>query len=652
MSRRLAFLSLALPAALVLVVAFLPAVSCGGSAVAAKSAEAVPDANMVRTQIPDAYKWKLGPLFASDDAADKAVDKAKAGLEKASGCRGTLADGRELKRCLDLYFETRLVTQKLTLYSNLRFDSHKSEAKLQTRYEEALGLYKSFMRETSFFREEIMALEDSDLAAAYKKAKGLKHYKPYISELRRRRSRVLGAEAERVLALAGDNLWAEIDLNEIPSDFEKAFGGFLTDLQLPMVHDEEGKEVQLTFSSYGRFRGSKKREVRRETVEKFFGALHDWRHALAALFSGQVNLNIFYARSRGYDTAIDAYLDKDNIDPAAVHNLIDTIRANLQPLHDYVALRKKAMGLDEIHIYDLYAPLVPGVDQEVGYEEAMEILPKALAPLGKGYVRVLEKGLDLDNGWVDVYPHKHKKSGAFCASVFGVHPFIKMNYFAEVDDLSTLAHEFGHAIHSHLAMDKQPYFSSNYTTVVAETASTTNEKFLSDYLLANAKSDKERLSLLAGLVETLRTTIYRQTLFTEFELRAHTAAEEGTPLTAELLNATYRELIKDYYGPHFTIGEHDAIEWAYVPHFYYKYYMYSYALGLASGIALADHVQQKGTPAAKAYLDMLRAGSSKPTVDLMKAAGVDPTKPEAVEVAAKLLAKSVAEMEGLLAKAR
>ncbi|HPB96513.1 MAG TPA: M3 family metallopeptidase, partial [Polyangiaceae bacterium] len=271
------------------------------------------------------------------------------------------------------------------------------------------------------------------------------------------------------------------------------------------------------------------------------------------------------------------------------------------------------------------------------------------APLGEDYLSVLRQGLDPGNGWIDVYPHRDKDSGAFSASVFGLHPYVKMNYFNDVDDMSTLAHEFGHALHSHLSMNNQPYVTASYSMFNAEIASTFNEKLLSDYLIENAKSDAERLYLLNELVETIRTTIYRQTLFAEFEWLIHTAAEKGTPLTAEFFAKTYESLIRSYYGEHFTLGKDDGMEWAYIPHFYYKYYVFTYATGLSSGIALAQRVLSEGEQARNAYLGMLKGGSSKPPLDLLRDAGVDLSKPDAIAGAAKLLDDTLAKMEKILA---
>ena len=616
----------------------------------APSAGKAPDGSMARDQIPEAFKWKLDPLFPSDQAFETALTTVAADRERIQSFKGKLAKPDQLLACLEVYFATRLITNKLTLYANMRFDSYQKDTKLQAMHERALKAMNELMAKASFIRQEILALDDAAITKAYDKEEKLAEYRPYIDELRRRRTHVLPAEAERVLTLAEDNLWAEIDLNEIPSDHEKTFKGLISDIPLPKIKDEKGKEVQLTMSSYGKYRASSVRRVRRDTVESLFATLKTYRHAFAGTLSGQIRFNIFLARSRGYDTALEAYLNKDNIDPAVYRNLIQAINANLAPLHRYMRLRKKIMGVDDLHIYDLYTPMVETVEMKVPYDEAVKLLPAALAPLGKDYVVVLEQGLDTKNGWVDVYPHKDKDSGAFSSSVFGVHPYVKMNYFDQVDDLSTLAHEFGHALHSHLSMTHQPYVTSSYSMFNAEIASTLNEKLLSDYLIEHAKNDDERLYLLNELVETIRTTIYRQTLFSEFELAVHTAAEKGTPLTADFLSESYAKLVRTYYGDSFTVGENDGMEWAYIPHFYYKYYVFSYATGLSSGIALAGKVTAGGDDARKAYLGMLQGGSSKPPLDLLRDAGVDLTKPDAIEAAAKLLDDTLARMEALLAK--
>ena len=617
---------------------------------AARGARGPIDGNVARESIPARFKWDLRPLFASDAAFEAGLKQAAALRTRLETYRGKLRQPARLRACLALYFETRLLTNKLTLYSSNRVDTAQQDTTLQGMAARALDAMNALIGTAGFIRKELLALDERALRRAYQAEPKLAEYRPYIDELRRRRARALGDEAERVLALAGDNLWAEIDLNELPSDHERTFGSLLADIPLPKIRDARGAQVQLTLSNYANLRGSPDRRVRRDTVEALFGTLKQYRHALASTLSGQVRLNVMMARARGFKTARHAYLDKDNIDEAVYDNLITATHANLAPLHRYIRMRKQLMGLAELHIYDLYTPMVPAVPMRFTYADAVRIVPAALAPLGPAYVTRLRTGLDVDHGWLDLYPHRDKKSGAFCSSVFGTHPFVKMNYYGEVEDLSTLAHEYGHALHSDLAMTHQPYVTSGYSAFLAEIASTTNEKLLLDHLLARATTDDERLYLLNAQLDRIRGTIYRQALFAEFEHAAHTAAERGQPLTADLLNATYKKLIQTYYGPDLTLGPNDDVEWAYIPHFYYKYYVFSYATGLSAGIAIAARVKAQGAPARDAYLGMLQAGTSKPPLELLRGAGVDLTKPDAIAAAAKVMDETLGRMEEILAR--
>ena len=619
-----------------------------GRTAASQGAGGGPDANVERAAIPDEYKWDLTPLCRDEAAFEEQLAAVDAGLGMLEAFEGSLSDPARLLRCLELYFESRLAANELTLYASLRHDTELASGEIQSMHDRALAAMRRLMAAGAFIRQEVLALDDAAVESAYRGAPALEDYRAYLDELRRRRSRVLGQEAEGVLTLAGDNLWAEIDLNEIPSHHEKAFGALIAELSLPSIEDEEGRTVQLALSNYGKYRGSSSRRVRRDAVAGLFGTLAANQNAIAACFAGQIDYTVFLARARGYDTAVGAYLDKDDLDPAVLRNLIGAIHANLEPLHEYVELRKQVMGLEDLHIYDLYAPMVSGVEMEVPFEEAARILPLALAPLGPQVQEILRAGLDTRNGWIDLYPHRGKESGAYSASVYGRHPYIKMNYMDDFDGLMTLAHEFGHAAHTSLSSFAQPYITAGYVPFIAEVASTCNEKLLFDHLLAEAENEDERLAILNQIVETIRTTIYRQTLFAEFELRTHSAAEQGTPLTAEFLRATYRDLVQTYYGPGFTVDEHDDIEWAYIPHLYYKYYVFTYATGLASGIALAERIQSGGVEAREAYLGMLRGGSSQPPLELLRGAGVDLTTPQPIEAAARLMSGTIAQMREIL----
>jgi len=607
-----------------------------------------PDANADRADVPAVYKWNLDALYAGPEAWEAEIADLDQGIPELAAYEGKLADPVALRECLDLYFDLHDRASRVTQYTNLALDSELTNEVLQARSQRGLAVMDALMAASGFIRGEILALDDDAMQAAYADDRGPSAYHTYIDNLRRRRSHVLGPEAEKVLQLAGDNLWAEIDLNEIPSPLEDAFGAILSDITWPVVHDTEGHEVQMTLSNFGRFRASPDRAVRAEAVTAFFATLRRFQHALAATLSGQFKLDVTYARARGYDTALAAYLDKDNLDPAIHDNLIAAVNADLAPLHRYIELRRQVMGLDSVHIYDLYVPMVTAAEMDVPFKEALTILPQALAPLGPEYVARLSHGLDPRNGWIDVYPSNDKDSGAFSASVYGVHPYVKVNYQNSLDDLSTLAHEYGHAMHSDLAMTHQSYSNYRYVPFLAEIASTCNEALLSDYLVAQARTREQRAGILAASLESIRTTIYRQTLFSEFERRVHGYIEAGTPVTATLLDETYTDLVNTYYGPGFTVDENDGMEWAYIPHFYYKYYVYSYATGLSSGLAIAERVETLGQPAVDGYLGMLKGGCSDAPIELLKGAGVDLTQPTAVTAALERFDRTITELADVL----
>ncbi|MDQ7008007.1 MAG: oligoendopeptidase F [Acidobacteriota bacterium] len=608
-----------------------------------------PDAAGERSAIPDVYKWDLTALYPSEQALTAAMAALDEKIPSLESCRGQLGDPVTLESCLKLYFELHDGINHATLYANLALATAQSDDHLRGLRQQTLALLDRLNSKAGFLRAEILELDEASLERACAARPGLATFRPYLDNLRRRRNRRLSGEGERLLALAGDNLWAEIDLNEIPSAHEKTFGALLADIPWPTVHDEQGRPVQLTLANYPRYRASSSRQVRREAVTAFLGTLRQYQHALAGTLAGQYAFSVFLARARGYDTALEAYLDKDALEPRVYKNLIATVGAHLAPLHRYVRLRKKLLGLDTIHLYDLYVPLLAGTRTRVPFPQARETIIEALAPLGEAYLDVLREGTDPRNGWIDLYPSRDKQSGAFSASAYGTHPYVLMNDQNSVDDMFTLAHEFGHALHSHLAMTHQPYSSFRYAPFLAEIASTCNEALLGDYLIAHAKDRREKAALLVERLEGIRTTIYRQALFAEFEWRVHRLVEQGAPVTATRLEQVYRGLVERYYGPDYRLDPDDGMEWAYIPHFYYKYYVFTYATGLSSGIALARHIVEGGESAADDYLAMLKGGSSAPPLDLLRRAGVDLTTPAPVVAALESFEDAMDELEALLA---
>jgi oligoendopeptidase F len=607
-----------------------------------------PDATMARQAVPGQYKWDLSPLFADDGAWQEGLEQAANHRDEVATCLTEAEQGGPLVHCLERYFTARLLTNKLTLYSQMQAAVDQTSASHQAQVERGQAAMEELMALAARLRALVLSRTDEELGLDGNDHPELTPYRPYLRELRRRRAQVLGDEAEAVLSRAGDNLWAEIDLNEIPSDFEKAFAALISQLPLPNLTDEQGNAQPLTLSNFSTLRSSAHRTVRQQAVDGLFGSLRAFDQTFAALLAGQASFSVFLAQSRGYDSAMAAYLHRDNIDPEMYTNLVQAIEDNLEPLHHYVRLRQQLMNLDDLRVADLYPPMVPNVGRRISYEEAQGIIAAALVPLGSDYAAMLGQAMDTDQGWVDLYPHDGKRSGAFAASVYGVHPFIMMNYFGEVRELLTLAHELGHAGHSYLSMANQPYITANYAPLIAETASTFNEVLVLRHLLAQVTAPAERLYLLNQLVETIRTTVYRQALFASFELAVHQAVEQGTPVTAEFLDQTYATLLARYYGEGLTLGPDDGMEWAYVPHFYYKFYVYTYAAGLCAGIALGDGLLAGGDSERTAYLGLLSAGSSKPPLELLRDAGADLSSSAVVEATANLMERSLNEMEAIL----
>ncbi|MBN2799095.1 MAG: oligoendopeptidase F [Deltaproteobacteria bacterium] len=610
----------------------------------------VPDSNAAYADLPADTKWDLSPLFASDEAWKAEVESLQVDIPTMRDFQGKLAKPDCLLKTLDHYTGLHARASKVSLYANLKLTVGTTDPKAISMSQRAQDLQVALMDASSFIRGEVLALSEKQTNKSYTKAPGLETYRHYLDGIQRRRSRVLGSEAEAVLAQLGDNLWAEVDLNELHHEPELAFQSLMVDLAWPMVHDETGEAVQLNLSLYPRLRSSEQRAVREEAVDAVFSTLYQYRDVFASTLGGQARTTVSLARARHYDTALEAYLDKDDIDPAVYANLIHTVHGHLEPMHRYVELRRKRMGVDKVHLGDMYPPLVPGVEKEVSFDEARQTILTALEPLGPDYLRVMREGMDPATGWLDLYPAADKDSGAFCATTYGVHPFVMMNYQNSLDDMSTLAHEYGHAMHSYLSMEHQTYSDFSYVPFLAEIASTANEALLMDYLIAHAASDEEKIYLLSQRADAIRGTIYRQALFAEFEWEVHKLAEEGAPITADALSTLYGALVKTYYGPSYELGAHDDMEWAYIPHLYYKYYVFTYATGLSSGMAIARRLENGGEPEVEAYLSMLRGGRSAPPLDLLRGAGVDLSSPAPIAEALAVFGETVDELDRLLAK--
>lgn len=603
-----------------------------------------PKGDASRTDIPEEYKWRLTHLYADLDAWERAFEEVSSKLPNVAECKGKLSeDATTFERCLDMIFDLHQAVDRLRTYADAVYTTQQDSSEAKARADRAQGLATKLLEARSFLEPELLSMDPERLKSLASASKGLAKYAHYLDDLNRRRVHVLSAQEERILALAGNVLAA-------PSFIHAALD---VDVKFPNVHDEDGKEVALTMASFPRFRGSTKREVRMEAVAAFFSGLKAFSRSFAASLDAAIKGNVMVAKARGYTSALEASLDANAIPIRVYDVLTETTVKNLQnTLHRYVSLRKRLLKVDAIHYYDLYNPLFPKAKRNVTYPEAVEMIRDALRPMGEEYLRVLEEGLDPENGWVDVYPAKGKRSGAYCNASYRDHPIVFLNYMNELEDVFTTAHEFGHAMHFHFSHQAQEYINADAPIFLAEIASTFNEELLLDYLLRKAKNREERLSLLNKRIENIRTTVFRQVLFAMFERALHEEVESGGSLTADRMADIYESLVRKFYGPDYSFDPDDRWEWAYIPHFYYNFYVYQYATGLMSAIALSQAVLSKKAGAKERYMEFLRAGGSDYPIPILRRAGVDLTQPEAMQATFDLFAKTLDEIERLTAESK
>ena len=600
----------------------------------------VPDPTRKRDLVPAEFKWDTSPWFSSVAAWETALRAVEEQIAGLAAFRGKLGAGSaDLRAGLDAYAAVMLQIDRLGNYAQTDFSVDRTLDAAKARSDRAQAMATRLAEAASFYEPEILALDAGTLAAWRKSEKGLAVWSHYLDDLMRRKAHVLTPALESQLALTGD-------LRAGPYGMVNALH---QDITFPTVQDEEGREAALTMASFPRYRGSKVRSVRQNAVSTFFTTLGKYQRSLAASLDMGMKADILVAKARGYHSALEASLDQNAVPVAVYDTLLATLDQALpRTLHRYVALRKKMLKLDEIHYYDLYNPLVPSVERTVPYDKGVELIRDALKPLGKAYLDVAVKGMTPGAGWTDVYPNEGKRSGAYCTAVYGEHPFVFLNYMDQLDDVFTTAHEYGHALHFHLTNSTQPYPNSNTPIFLAEIASTFNENLLLTHLLKSAKGKDEKLALLNKRLESIRTTVFRQSMFAEFERALHAEVEGGGALTAERISQLYGDLVKKYYGPDYTFDATDAVEWSYVPHFYYNFYVYQYATGLISAIALSQRVIRGEKGATERYLDFLKAGNSDFPLATLKKAGVDFTTATPIEETMKLFEETLDEMEKAL----
>ncbi|MGG3005046.1 oligoendopeptidase F [Geobacillus stearothermophilus] len=594
----------------------------------------------LRSEIPVEETWRLEDIFPTDDAWEEEFKQVKAMIPKLGEYKGRLGQSPQvLYEAMQYQDEVSMRLGKLYTYAHMRYDQDTTNSFYQGLDARAKSLYSEASSAMAFIVPEILAIDEAVLRSFLEQYEPLRLYAHALDEITRQRPHVLSAEEEALLAQAAEVMQAT-------SNTFSALNN--ADLTFPTIIDENGEEVEVTHGRFIRFLESTDRRVRRDAFHAVYHTYEKFQNTFASTLAGTVKKHNFFARVRRYESARQAALDANNIPESVYDNLIATVHEHLPLLHRYVRLRKQVLGLDELHMYDLYTPLVQDVKMDVTYEEAKQYMLDGLAPLGEEYVAIVKEGLD--NRWVDVRENKGKRSGAYSSGAYGTHPYILLNWQDNVHNLFTLVHEFGHSVHSYYTRKTQPYPYAHYSIFVAEVASTCNEALLNDHLLKTIDDEKKRLYLLNHYLEGFRGTVFRQTMFAEFEHLIHLKAQQGEALTAETLTSLYYDLNKKYFGDEIVVDQEIGLEWSRIPHFYYNYYVYQYATGFSAATALSKQILEEGEPAVKRYIDFLKAGSSDYPIEVLKKAGVDMTSAEPIRQACQVFAEKLDEMEQLLEK--
>ncbi|MGG2061709.1 oligoendopeptidase F [Priestia megaterium] len=591
-----------------------------------------------RSEIKVEDTWKLEDIFASDDAWEKEFEEVKALIPQMEKFKGKLGESAQtLYDALQEQDELTMRVSKLYTYAHMRYDQDTTNSFYQGLNDRIKTLYTQIASALSYVTPEILSIEESKIKQYMAEHKELKLYAHALDEITRERPHILSESEEALLAQA----------SEVLGSSSNTFGMLNNaDLEFPSIKDENGEEVEITHGRYIRFLESSDRRVREEAFKAVYETYGKFKNTFASTLSGTVKKDNFSARVRHYNSARHSALSTNKIPEEVYDNLVKTVNDNLHLLHRYIDLRKKVLGIEELHMYDLYTPLVKDVKMEVTYEEAKDYILKGLKPLGEDYLNVLKEGFE--NRWVDVHENKGKRSGAYSSGTYGTNPYILMNWQDNVNNLFTLAHEFGHSVHSYYTRKTQPYPYGDYSIFVAEVASTCNEALLNDYLLKTIDDEKQRLYLLNHYLEGFRGTVFRQTMFAEFEHDVHVRAQNGEPLTPELLTKLYYDLNKKYFGDNLVIDEEIGLEWARIPHFYYNYYVYQYATGFSAAAALSKQILEEGDAAVERYVGFLKSGSSDYPIEVLKKAGVDMTTSQPIEEALAVFEEKLTEMERLL----
>ena len=590
-----------------------------------------------RAEIPVADTWATEDMYPSDAAWEQELATLEQDKDALSAYAGCLSEsGETLYDYLYRMEMTDVKASTLANYCMRKSDEDTRNAHYQAMTGRFMSTVVALGAALSFETPEIMAISDETLAGFYVACPKLERYRRYLTDLRRKKAHVLSPAEEKLLAAAGE-------LSQTPDTIYGMFAD--ADLKFADALDTEGNPHVVSQATFVPIQSGADRVLRKNAYESLYKGFGNFQNTAAAILNAQNKQLKFFAEARHYENAFEAALFNTNVPTSVYLNLIESVHKHMDKMHRYVRLRNKMLGVDELHFYDVYTPLVADVDKKIPFAEAKQTVYEALAPLGEDYRKFLKEGFD--NRWIDVYQNEGKRSGAYSAGA-AVHPYVLLNYSGTLDSQFTLAHEMGHALHSYLSNRYQNPIDADYVIFVAEVASTCNEALLMEYLLNKTTDKKERIYLINHFLEQFKGTLYRQTMFAEFELNIGKLVAQGQTLTAEVLCEEYRRLNEAYFGPDMVVDDQIALEWARIPHFYYNYYVFQYATGYAAAIALSRKILSQGEPAVKDYLNFLSGGCSKSPIDLLKGAGVDMTDSSPVEAALNLFGKLLDEMEALI----
>lgn len=589
-----------------------------------------------RTETNKEHQWKLEDIYVSPNAWEDDFKKVKKGLEEIKKFQGTLNDKEALQACFKLDDELSIILEKLYVYAHMKHHEDTAVAEYQALSEKAKRLGVEAGEATSYITPEILSLPEETLKS-WIADEDLEIYHRTLEEMLRQKPHVLNKSEEAIMAQVGN----------ISQAAGTIFGMLNNaDLRFPKVKDEDGNEQELTHGSYIQFLQSPNREVRQNAFQAMYDTYKKQKNTLSATLNANISKNLFYSRIRKYPSAMEMSLNSDNIPKEVYTNLVDTIHDSLPLLHRYMKLRKQLLGVDQLHMYDLFAPLVEEADMEIGFDKAKETIKESLKPLGEDYQNILQEGYD--NGWIDVYENEGKRSGAYSWGPYSVHPYVLLNHKDNLNSMFTLSHEMGHAIHSYLSDQNHPYRNAQYTIFLAEVASTLNEALLMDHLLDHTENPQQKLYLLSYYADQFRTTVFRQTMFAEFEKITHELAESGESLTPEVFSKIYYDLNLKYHGDDMVVDPDIEIEWARIPHFYSSFYVYKYATGFAAATSFAKQIMDEGQPAVDRYLGFLKSGGSDFSIDILKRAGVDMSSPEPIQQAMSVFEDILTQMEEIV----